>query len=234
MLKPALTLFAVLSLAPAAFASGDGEPRFWNAPSFTLHVGLGGGGTSPKAMLEVLEASAEAWNRVGTGPEIVVDGAFTRVREPVADGVNAVFFYQGEWPWDPNEIALTFSHVRSGTREVREVDIAINATHHKFGKQPGAFDLQNVITHELGHALGLRHLHDEPEATMYPTITHGEQKKRDLDLSDEVALLSLYEAIDLSGPAYGCSSSGPASEAPLFAAGLLLLALPRLRRRARR
>lgn len=225
-----LAVCFVLVTTSGALASGDGVRRHWQEQSVTLQV-TPGGGLSPLALLGAVTDAAEAWNEVGAGPELLVDGAFTHVREPKADGVNAVFFVEGKWPWKENEIALTFSHVRSGDGRIVEVDVAINAAHHRFGGDPTSFDLQNVLTHELGHALGLPHLEEDAEATMYPSINHGEVKKRDLEHIDESALLSLYEGIDVSGPAYGCSSTQVGDALPVAGFALLAFFLPRRRRR---
>lgn len=228
--SPAVLIVFLTLIHQAALGSGSSKSRHWQEPSVTLHVAPGGG-VPLKAFRSAVEAAAMSWNRVGTGPELLVDGAVTSARKPALDGVNAVFFVQGEWAWDPSEIALTFAHVHSSTGEIVEVDVALNAVHHRFGEREDEFDIENVIAHELGHALGLPHLEDESEATMFPSIHHGEVKKRDLEHTDESALLSLYEGIDAEGPAHGCSQAAPADTLPLIALALaLVIARPSSRR----
>lgn len=232
-MRCALPLMLLLSLvSQAAIASGDGQRRHWQQESFTLHVAPGGG-QPLKAFRAAVKKAAASWNAVGTGPEILVADAVTVARAPELDGVNAVFFVEGEWPWAPGEIALTFAHVHSSTGEIVEVDVALNGALHRFGGQADAFDIENVIAHELGHTLGLPHLDDQEDATMYPSIQHGEVKKRDLDLSDEAALLSLYEGIDVSGPPQGCAATQPGDALPLLSLGALVVFLRRAPRRRR-
>lgn len=51
---------------------------------------------------------------------------------------------------------------------------------------PGAFDVQNVATHEFGHFLPLRDLYapQDSEQTMYGYTGLGETKKRSLEWGD--------------------------------------------------
>ena len=56
-------------------------------------------------------------------------------------------------------------------------------------------DLQQIVEHELGHALGLAHNTTDPNAVMYPTATP--QNNAGPDQSDIQALRSLYGPSDL-------------------------------------
>lgn len=57
-------------------------------------------------------------------------------------------------------------------------------------------DLQNIATHEIGHALGLADLYDNTapatEQTMYGFATEGETKKRTLEAGDVAGVNALY------------------------------------------
>ena len=58
----------------------------------------------------------------------------------------------------------------------------------------GLFDLQNAVTHEIGHALDLYHPTDEAaaELTMYGQTHANEVNKRDLGAGEVLALRRIY------------------------------------------
>jgi len=128
----------------------------------------------------------------------------------------------------PGELALTTVWSRS-CGEIVEVDVEVNAD----TSSPSAFmwadlsltttnggyhDLQNALTHEMGHFIGLDHTCElapgaaagevdnlgnpvpdcsdatvaEMEATMYPSSEAGDQTKRTLSQDDRDGLCAIY------------------------------------------
>ena len=57
-----------------------------------------------------------------------------------------------------------------------------------FGSQ---FDIQNLATHEIGHAINLGHVGDRLQS-MYPTSFAGETLKRTLGNGDKLGVDALY------------------------------------------
>jgi MYXO-CTERM domain-containing protein len=98
-------------------------------------------------------------------------------------------------------------------------------------------DVQNTVTHEAGHTLGLDHSLD-PNATMYASAPFGETSKRDLGNDDIQGVCAIYPRGQQSvtcapqqnpGGGCGCSAS---QTGPGAALGVLLLLL-QMRRRSR-
>ncbi|WP_405159195.1 matrixin family metalloprotease [Paenibacillus sp. FSL H8-0283] len=89
----------------------------------------------------------------------------------------------------------------SGKTYMTRADIIFN-TKYEFadGAVAGAYDIQSVATHELGHALGIAHCHDadsqhssgDQDYTMYNYSFTNETKARSLTQYDKDAKNSLY------------------------------------------
>lgn len=54
------------------------------------------------------------------------------------------------------------------------------------------FDIGNCAGHEIGHAVGLSHVFNDPLSTMYPTMKRGETLRRTLDKGTVSAVKYLY------------------------------------------
>jgi hypothetical protein len=99
-----------------------------------------------------------------------------------------------------------------------------------------SYDLQNVVTHEVGHFYGLGEDMEDSATTMYYCTSRCETHKRVLTVSDTQVMTSLYVApnSDSSGPQAGCSGARVAPHGGLAEAGwaalLGLFALVRRRR----
>ena len=177
-----------------------------------------GDGLKRKFVASRVAASLETWNTAagfaifGPGTTGQVDGA----DDEGPDGKNEVLFANID---EPGVIAVTIVWgVFTGSpsrREVTEWDMVLDdpvlgelnlgftwgnagRTNETGSGDPTVIDLQNVVTHEAGHAAGLEHPKEKKnkdcsEETMYRLIREGETKKRTLHTGDIAGITELYK-----------------------------------------
>ena len=116
----------------------------------------------------------------------------------VVDDNNVIAF--GSYP-DSNAIAVTnvwgYYSGPINTRQIVEWDMILN---NNFvwgdgGSNPSVMDVQNIVTHELGHAAGMADLYNSScnLETMYGYSTEGETIKRTLNTGDILGITALYK-----------------------------------------
>ena len=156
--------------------------------------------------------------------------------------------------WDKGDgaIATTTTTSLSSSGQIEDSDTEFNDAPHSSGPAyvytavdscPDGtmscikIDVQNTMTHEAGHTLGLDHSTD-PRATMYATAPIGETSKRILAQDDIDGICSIYPrgqptVTDLQASGGGGCSSSPSQTGPGAALAALLLLL-QIRRRSSR
>ena len=100
----------------------------------------------------------------------------------------------GYFPAGSGVVALTPLSYDTGTGQILDADILFNGRAWQFStdRTPGTFDVQDVLTHEIGHFIGLDH---SPllTASMWPYVSPNEWLHRSLSGDD------MAGAIDVKG-----------------------------------
>lgn len=136
--------------------------------------------------------SADAWNCLLSWKQIDTypnnqGVSFSELRQ--GDGINAIGTCNTK-----NNTLMTAYTIRSSASYTQEVDIIINKYHPWGNGTAENYDIQNVMTHEMGHATGLIDKYEShaTEWTMYGSSKVGEQKKRTLSTQDKNNVHQLY------------------------------------------
>jgi hypothetical protein len=249
-----------------------GAPMFWNRTVITLHAYLGDP-PEPLNTVDLLfaaQSAAAVWgrDRIGcTSLELRIAGTQERSAPVELDHVSRLTFRRESWCkeprgaadscYDPLALAVTSVFARKSDGEIVDADIEINAVTFKWAdlaRNPeGASslqDIQNTLTHELGHFIGLDHTcyiaNPRPGAaddkgrpvpscgeaseeiratTMFAAVIPGDLERRTLSPDEVKAVCEVYPPVDLvleAGRPQGCALAGGGGPG---AAGLVLLAL---------
>ena len=147
----------------------------------------------PTSAIEpAIRAGADAWQLQSGASFAFRFAGFSTQTTTTNDGINLVMFRNES---SGSALATTYSWF-SGTRII-EADIVFWDAGFQFvtgtSGCSGAFFIEDIATHEFGHALGLGHS-TVPTATMYPSISACSQQARTLDADDIAGVLSLYPA----------------------------------------
>lgn len=153
--------------------------------------------------VKAIDTSFQTWHNVeGSRVEFLPFGCTLSDRNE-NDGISSIVLVTKEWLYDPAAIAVTrnFYLADNSSRAglIMDSDILLNGVHHQFTTthETGKHDVQNIVTHEIGHFLGLGHETDpvDPEATMYAVAAPNELVKRTLKSSDLAGIHAAYGGV---------------------------------------
>ncbi|MCC6746702.1 MAG: matrixin family metalloprotease [Deltaproteobacteria bacterium] len=252
---------AGVSAPAAAFvrAAVDGKPNvflYWPARRLTYYVHEKGSGDVPlRETLGAVKRSFYAWASPsctditfdfgGTTPLNRTNISLGKGEKP--DMKNVLVWREERWP--PTGVtdasvttemaAITILIYNNDTGELVDADMDLNGYNFFWSstedKTKITTDIQNVVTHEVGHILGLGHV-DDDKATMYTKTPQGETDKRSLEADDVAGVCFVYPfagttptgkgqqvpSIDVQG---GCAVGGQAPPWGMLLALFALLSL---------
>ena len=134
----------------------------------------------PQEYKEDVKRSIRLWNEfLPEDKQLRINLTKTNTsKSPIKDGVSVIYWLD---TWDkekPSEQARATVYWVGD--KIYESDIRINRKNFKFSKNPqfGRVHFFSLITHEIGHALGLGHNDKEYHSVMYPTLANGQLRDR--------------------------------------------------------
>ena len=277
-----LALFTPEANAYVRTLTSASAPMYWNRTVITItaYVGDPPDPLTSQDVLYAAQSAAGTWSRdkVGcTSIELRVASSQERSAPVVLDGVPRMTFRRETWCkdphaegepcYDPLALAVTSVFARKGDGEIIDADVELNAVTFKWAdlaRNPGdggnIQDLQNTLTHEFGHLIGLDHTcfiagtrpgavddhgqlvpscghaSDEVRATtMFAAVIPGDLDRRSLSPDDRRGVCEIYPPIDLTlESGRGCSVAPAGGGAAGCAVLLLVLAFARRFVRRRR
>jgi hypothetical protein len=154
----------------------------------------------------VIKRAFEAWTDVPCADAASARMTFQEL-EPVdckrsqydkgGPNVNVVLFQDDDWsyPSIDGTIAKTSVTYNDETGEIYDADIQVNTAFNTvtMTDEPMKveYDLQSILTHEVGHFIGLAHSPD-PAAVMFATYRPGSLTGRELTPDDVSAVCAVY------------------------------------------
>lgn len=179
----------------------NGNKLFWSSPSNVSIVinATGSDDITDGSHFTSLRNAIDAWNRAGGSTAHLAEDSSPAQQARTDwddDALHLLFFDEtnssGYFPGGSGTVALTpIWFLSSGL--ITDADVLFNGSGFDFTTQasPGAFDLQDVATHELGHLLGLDHT-GWAGATMYPYVDTTVILHRSLALDDARGIRDAY------------------------------------------
>lgn len=215
------------STAPGDGCFVQGVPLYHQSQCVPYHLLAQESSKVPNAALSDAFAKAfGAWTATNptcspgiTGIELGVAAGPTIVDYQKAEGGNNVFgVVQGAWAHAGGSDTLALSTLTFGSQtgeifdadmEIREdLDWSLTGT-----PGAGAYDLQAVLTHEVGHILGLAHA-PQVDAVMSASYSPGSIAQRTLTADDQLAICKVYPDRQTRLTSTGLTPSTPCDLSP--------------------
>lgn len=216
--------FCRTTTAPAPPSNGDacvaaGAPLFHRSQCLPYQLTAAESAVVPNAVLaETLARAFQTWTKPNAlcvpgirAVELGASNQSTIAGHQVSGPNQNLVGFPATWAHAGSADTLAFPTLtfNATTGEILDVDLELNrSVAWSFADEPAGdrIDLQSVLTHAVGHMLGLAHS-SVPTSAMYPTYAAGSTTPRTLDADDEAAICAVYPNRDQRLAASGLVAS---------------------------
>jgi len=230
-LKKYVLLFVILAFATRAAAytritASTGQTPKWATlpiPYWINERGYSGIGNGSE--FSAVHAAFQTWHNI---PEADIQFQYmgtTPARTVGHDGINLVTFADDTTPVGSSAIAVTFSFFRNqgGALFFDESDIVLSqAFTYSTSAEANKFDIQGVVTHEIGHVLGLDHS-GLVSSVMVPFAAVAQLDQRTLAYDDIAGAVEIYPRSSALQPVGAIRGTLLAGTIPVFGANIVAL-----------
>jgi hypothetical protein len=215
-----------------------GEPLAWKGRDVSVAVDPAGSarlGITAEQTAQVLQRAFDSWQQVscpsGERPSLSLRVAEVSVGS-MNEGDAIVTYVDTGWPYPRSYGAVTELTVDADTGAISNALLHINSETHALAidAQAPAIDLEAVLTHEVGHLIGLDHSRVAGATMVAETQAFGTRELRSLDADDIAGVCALYPRQQPEPRTSDSDSSCAASPTPpgggtTLASGLLVASL---------
>ena len=154
----------------------------------------------PGQVRQALGISVEAWRGFDGVPELEISTDPPASLGHHGEGATNGIYLPQVWNHEADKLAITVVTYEMASGRLLDADVVVNPNvlfalldEQQAGRTDGAYDLAAVLTHEMGHVLGLGESQDDRMATMWPYADRGDVHQRTLSEDDEAGVLDAYD-----------------------------------------
>lgn len=213
-----------LIYAFCVFSNGVGVYRVYRESDLPFQYRISN--PTPDNYYPAIHQSAQNWNDIPLSYFEFSYSGTTGITSLGRDGTNLIFFDEEGINFQPGTNAIAFSSTFTSTTggfHATESDLIYNARDYPpaMDGSPNQMDLEGILTHELGHHMGIAHFGEVggppgcgallPTATMYGVVSPGDTTKRSLHPHDRAAAIELYPEWRVEVQVYDSLTQEPVS-----------------------
>jgi len=231
--RKALRVAAVLLACGVGFGAAEAYVRIqingtalqWSNPAITWRLNSNGSDDiTDESHIAAIQHGFQSWEDLSGSGLDFTRGADTTDVAPGSTSHIVAFDENntsGYFPGGSGIVAITPISFDTGTGNILDADILFNGSQYQFSTDgtTGTFDVQDVLSHEIGHLVGLDHS-PQISGTLWPYVSTSQWLHRSLttdDRSGAIAVAAEGTQSHLTGTVQRASDSSAISSAMVSA-----------------